>query len=352
MRDEKKHVLLETLFLITHHSMGEQAMGIKRIVAVLALGLAMTGQAQARFQDMGVGARAMGMGRAFTAVANDASALYWNAAGITQIRKMEGLVLYAPVFAGLSAKVLDDSGLLKDDRMALTYGAVVFPTRYLNIGVDTHVFTSFLYDEYRVSLGLAKYFGIPDGTGIAFSGKFKLLGYGLSSNQYVQSNPFFAANGTSKQGVTADFGMLFKATDRLGFGASWENVVPVDMALGAAKDNVPFLLRLGTSLKWPLNAFDDFHSAIDVTIRNNEVNNQRQVGLHAGAEITLYNEALAFRTGFNVSPRYVDDGFQFDELAFGLGYKHRHVRVDYTLIMARNLKETFGSHMFSIGFQR
>ncbi len=41
------------------------------------------------FLKIGVGARAVGMGESFVAVANDASALYWNPAGITQIEKNE-----------------------------------------------------------------------------------------------------------------------------------------------------------------------------------------------------------------------------------------------------------------------
>lgn len=324
-----------------------------RIFVMLAICLTIGGEAHARFLDLGVGARPLGMGRAFVAVADDASAMYWNAAGITQLQKLEGMIMYAPMYVGLGAKVLDGSNLT-DDNLALAYGSVVFPNQYVHVGASAHVFTSFLYNEYRVSLGLAKFLGSsPESSGIGFSGKFKLLGYGLSSNQYVQANPFFTANGTSKQAVTADIGLFLRATDRLTFGASWENIIPADMSLSPSIDEkVPFLLRMGTALKWPLNAFDDFRSAIDVTIRDNKVNKQQEVMLAVGAEITLFQEVVAFRTGFNMSPRLVDDGFNFDELTFGLGYRHTWFRIDYTLAMARNLRETLGTHVFSIGLNR
>ncbi|MCK4893038.1 MAG: hypothetical protein KAT07_03675, partial [Calditrichia bacterium] len=39
--------------------------------------------------QIGFGARALGMGGAYTAVAEDYSAIYWNPAGLAQIRKME-----------------------------------------------------------------------------------------------------------------------------------------------------------------------------------------------------------------------------------------------------------------------
>lgn len=37
------------------------------------------------FQINEHGAKAMGLGGAFTAIANDASAIYWNSAGMTQL---------------------------------------------------------------------------------------------------------------------------------------------------------------------------------------------------------------------------------------------------------------------------
>ena len=51
------------------------------------LGGQRAGIATAQFLKIGVGARASAMGEAFTAVANDASALYWNPAGLSQLNK-------------------------------------------------------------------------------------------------------------------------------------------------------------------------------------------------------------------------------------------------------------------------
>jgi len=47
------------------------------------------GTAGAQFLKIGVGARALGMGEAFAAVSNDASALYWNPAGIARMKRPE-----------------------------------------------------------------------------------------------------------------------------------------------------------------------------------------------------------------------------------------------------------------------
>jgi long-subunit fatty acid transport protein len=53
------------------------------------LGNQRAGTAMAQFLKVGVGGRAVGMGESFVAVANDASALYWNPAGVAQMQKNE-----------------------------------------------------------------------------------------------------------------------------------------------------------------------------------------------------------------------------------------------------------------------
>lgn len=53
------------------------------------LGSQRAGTSMYQFLKVGVGGRAVGMGEAFVAVANDASAIYWNPAGITHVQGNE-----------------------------------------------------------------------------------------------------------------------------------------------------------------------------------------------------------------------------------------------------------------------
>jgi hypothetical protein len=48
--------------------------------------------------SFGIGPRAMGMGGAFVAVADDASAAYWNVAGLAQLSSYEISLSSAPVY--------------------------------------------------------------------------------------------------------------------------------------------------------------------------------------------------------------------------------------------------------------
>ncbi len=53
----------------------------------------------ASFLKIGVGARASGIGSAYTAIADDVTALYWNPAGLAQMRKKEIAATHTELFA-------------------------------------------------------------------------------------------------------------------------------------------------------------------------------------------------------------------------------------------------------------
>ncbi|MFQ6618178.1 MAG: PorV/PorQ family protein, partial [Fidelibacterota bacterium] len=56
------------------------------------------GTTGAQFLKIGVGSRAVGMGGAFVALANDASAVYWNSAGLSQLRMREVIAVHVDGF--------------------------------------------------------------------------------------------------------------------------------------------------------------------------------------------------------------------------------------------------------------
>lgn len=68
---------------------------------VWAQNVSKTGTTAAEFLQIGVGGRAIGMGGAFVAVSDDASALYWNPAGIASIEKNEITSTHSEWIVGL-----------------------------------------------------------------------------------------------------------------------------------------------------------------------------------------------------------------------------------------------------------
>ena len=53
------------------------------VLIASAYGVNKTGTTSAKFLSIGVGSNAVGMGGAYTAVADDATAMYWNPAGLS-----------------------------------------------------------------------------------------------------------------------------------------------------------------------------------------------------------------------------------------------------------------------------
>ena len=78
---------------------------IHLLILILSLILAKTavaadeGAHAAEFLSHGVGARALGMGSAFVAIADDATATYWNPAGLTKVKKHSFSAMYSDTFS-------------------------------------------------------------------------------------------------------------------------------------------------------------------------------------------------------------------------------------------------------------
>jgi len=100
------------------------------------------------FMAMGGGARAMGMGSAFVAVADDASTLYWNPAGISGFEKRQALFMHSERFGDMvnynfGAFVSPTSSLVSAEREA-SFGLAL-----IHLGVDDIIITNHLPYEER-----------------------------------------------------------------------------------------------------------------------------------------------------------------------------------------------------------
>jgi hypothetical protein len=157
------------------------------------LGAQRAGTATAQFLKIGVGARATAMGDAFVAIANDASALYWNPAGISQFQTNEIMVSQTNWFVDIQHQFL---------------GAVYHLSQNDAVGVSI---TSLHMDDMEITTEFA-----PTGTGNYFS--FGDLACGLSYSRKL--TPQFSFGGTIRyveetmdvikmHGVVIDFGTYY-----------------------------------------------------------------------------------------------------------------------------------------------
>jgi hypothetical protein len=85
------------------------------------------------YLKMGVGARALGMGSAFTAVANDSTAAFWNPAGLARLKKAEASFMHADLSMDRDYNFFNYAHPLKD-RNGNDQGVVALS--HISFGVD------------------------------------------------------------------------------------------------------------------------------------------------------------------------------------------------------------------------
>ncbi|HVP38399.1 MAG TPA: hypothetical protein VMS93_04370, partial [Candidatus Saccharimonadales bacterium] len=234
--------------------------------------------------SFGAGNRALGMGGAFVATADDASALAWNPGGLGLLQRAEGQVVQS---AGLGLGFSE------------FYGSVVLPSwRFGTLGLMVRQFgvggieqrddrNVLLSDDLTDSeLELALGYGRALGPAWSLGGAVKLQHHSLA--------------GFSGSGLGADLGAVVKPALALGVDAPWAQRLSLGLAVrnalqpqtrldrDAAAD--PTALRAGLSYRVPLGA-GWARAGADVSQARGEA-----ARLHAGLELQPL-AAAAVRVG-------------------------------------------------------
>lgn len=152
-----------------------------------------TGTTAAKFLSFGVGPRAIAMGGAFTAVANDATAMYWNPAGIALLDRNQVVFSQTNWFVDIN----------------VNYIGVVIPAGELgNFGVNV---TALSMDDMDVTT-----VNSPEGTGERFSAGDYAFGFSYARQLYenftIGINLKYIRediSNSSAQGFGIDIGTLF-----------------------------------------------------------------------------------------------------------------------------------------------
>lgn len=244
--------------------------------------------ASATFNDVGVGARPLGLGGAFVALADDSNAASYNAAGLgyidaiqvgtTRAQRFKGLITYNSVSGiipfgkigslGASISILaEDSEIYQERVVRISYGNALF--KQLAIGANLKLFgTSF--DE---------------------------------ANEFVAENPYFAQ--TSSSAMSLDLGVIAKPFQSLSLGASVENLRPANTSISEVHtDSIPLNIRAG--LVYRLESIAEMSAqgeavsnllksslgTVEIASRNGESY------IRTGVEIWL-NRAIAIRSGYS-----------------------------------------------------
>jgi len=291
----------------------------------------------AAFVDVGLGARPVGLGRAFVALADDANAMLYNPAGQAKLERMELTSMYARLYPGI-----------EDDKLHLGYLGVVRPMgSFGTLGFGITNLWADLYSENVLYFSYAR--NIRENLALGVNMKFMRW----SAENYADPIVNLSEGGLSWDGLALDVGALytldaekvpgFLGAHRLQLGLAAFNInQPVAADNGADEAKVPLGLECGM-----LYQRDEVKLLLSYSHRDEKSR------FHAGGEVELLNQysplgqaSLAVRTG---GLRLLSEE-KGGELDFGCGFALRKVLVDYAYVYPLALEDAGGCHKISIGY--
>ena len=269
------------------------------------------------FLRMGVGSRAIGMGNAFTAVANDVSSMYWNAAGLGRLELREVMLTYSFLSMSRYHNFAAFAWPLK------TYGALGIS--WINLGIGGiegrdmfgRVTETYANNEHAFLLS----WGLPLTGSLYVGATGKYLLHTLADNKST--------------GFGFDIGALYELTRTFRIGLSIRDVstgVAWDTDSGI-KEGYPAVIRLGVAYSWP-----DF--PVIVAVDYEKISNL-DATFHLGVEGELY-PGLGLRMG-------LDDGKIAAGAFVGMPTKKANLRMDYSFSQDR-IDRTY-VHRFTMSVQ-
>ncbi|MHB9155380.1 MAG: PorV/PorQ family protein [Endomicrobiales bacterium] len=284
------------------------------------------------FLSFGAGARSLAMGKTFVGVADDASAVYWNPAGLTQLKTQDITALYASLYDETAYSFISYA------RPVAGSGAIGIAVVNLNSGGFQ------LRDEFNYDTGIASlnetaaiisyaktlwYGSTAKGDGGRLSAGINLK----AVNQNIDS--------TGDTGYGMDLGLFWShcAAESecgsilapLSIGLSLQNVIAPSLKLRNEADTYPLGVTLGFGYRF-------FEEKLLLALDINQISG-RQLKMHLGGEYVL-NKLIAFRVGLDET-----------ELTSGLGFKWNNYSLDYAFAYhdAWSANENLGiSHRFGL----
>jgi outer membrane protein OmpA-like peptidoglycan-associated protein len=251
---------------------------------------------------MSPGARAAGMGGAFTAIADDYSAFFWNPAGLVLDNHISGTLLYDSIYSN------------KENNGGFNYTIPVFDNYTGAFSYIKSTYDSSGYEDDILYFTGAAW--LDDEKKYAIGGSFKFMS--TSESNYN----IFGRAGSADLGVMVFPDILEK---KLRFGFLAQDLGAVMMWNNGINQPIPYLLKMGSSYTFDPTAVVDMD--IDI-LQSGGSRYHSRTGINLGGEKWFMNDIVGnfgLRAGF-AWREALDPNYNF---TFGFSYSRRDFEFDY-----------------------
>lgn len=324
------------------------------------------------FLAIGVGARALGMSGAQTAMVNDVTAGYWNPAGLAAMSdKTQVALMHSEYFAGIAKYDYGAFAKKIDDRSAMAISAIRFgiddipDTSELidaNGNINYDRVTSFSAADFAFLLSYSRKLkteGLSVGANVKVIhrklGDFaRAWGFGLDAGVRYEKNKWrFAAMGRDISTTFNAWSFSLSDSQRDALNATG-NILPQNsseitmpsITIGAARE---FNFGEKFSLLAEANMLTTFDGMRNTIIRDQNYSSSPMFGLEAGYRKLVFLRAGVgnFQTVPNADQTGRDLNFQPN---LGIGLKIGLVNIDYAFSDIGDQSTALYSHVFSLRF--
>ncbi|MDD4179746.1 MAG: S-layer homology domain-containing protein [Candidatus Margulisbacteria bacterium] len=329
------------------------------VVVFLAVSAA---QAALDISEIGVGARPLGMGKAYVGLADDASAIFMNPAGLAQndqlnIVSMSGQMLNEVNYIMLGAAQNTPIGKFGVGYVNAGVGSIPL-TRLTGSGssleVEQYDTASYSSSQIILSYGskLNRFMKNGFGQNIYLGLNLKFLQQGFSGGGTTMQ-------GASGSGMDADLGAMWEPNNWLSLGLNLQNFLPASFGgqftwtKNSVVEGIPLVVRLGSkfSVLGTTGLKKNVDQRLDLMVDYEKSNSLNRPGVfHLGVEYAPL-EMISLRAGIDQKPKATETGIGVDNnLTAGVGFLFAGFAFDYAYHQFGDLSEN-SSHFFSIGYR-
>lgn len=299
---------------------------LSMLIAPASLQAAGKGTSGGQFLRVGAGARGPAMAGAFSPIADDATAIYWNPAGMALIEKREVALSYNAYFQDTASQFLGYAQPT-DGRGTFGFGASLFGVQDIEkrsaTGGDADI--ADLGDFNTQDMALA----------LGWANKRGALHYGLSL-KYISSD----LETEKAQTAALDVGTIYKMHEDKGLSLSLA-VLNLGGELKFAEEGDPLPLNIKPGLAYRMNT--ENMGSLTAVVDSDILINDNKAYVQPGVEWRAH-PMLALRTGFQIG-RGEGAGSGF---AAGVGFNIMNLGLDYAFVPYGDLGD---SHRVSIGLK-